>query len=364
MRQRLAATAIAVLALATLTTGVVRASSDGPTSVRTVDEDVTVPGGPTSPGDVRLRTTLYLPSGKGRHPAVIVSPGFGQTKDAVARNARDLARHGFVALAWTMRGFNPLAVDGGRIALDAPDTEVADLSRLIDRLATRPDVLLDGPGDPRVGLSGQSYGGGISLMGAAYDHRVDAIVPVITWNSLASSLLPGGVFKAQYASVFFAGAASGGCVRFAQRVCDAYTHIAQTGTASAADLALLRWSSPPTDRIAAPTLLIQGEDDTLFPLSESLRTATALQARGVPVHLAWVKGGHDSPFGTKGDARIRAMTATWFERWLGKDTSVRTGPVFRWDRSAGDGGSARSLPPLDAPGTVPLQSGGSRTVSN
>ena len=338
----------------------------------TVDQDLTVPGGPTTAGEVRLRTTLYLPQAASRDrpaPAVIVSPGFGQTKDGVRDDARALARKGYVTLAWTMRGFGLLSGGGarsGRIALDAPDAEVADLSALIDLLSRRDDVLQDAPGDPRVGLTGQSYGGGVTLLGAGYDRRVDAIVPVITWNDLGTALLPGGVFKASYASVFFAGAGGDGCLAFAQRVCDAYRHLAETGRASAADLALLTRSSPSSvlAKVTAPTLFVQGKDDTLFPLSESLTATRALAQQGVPTSLAWLDGGHDRPFGAAGEARIRDLTAGWFDRWLRRDTSVATGPVFRWDRSTGGSGSAESLPPLRGTSGLRLTGPDSTRLSN
>jgi ABC-2 type transport system ATP-binding protein len=351
----LATAVVGVLALAALGTSLAgRGSADSGPSLRTVNEDVTVPGGPTFPGTVRLKTTYYLPAtATAAHPApaVILSPGFGQTKDGLRTDARDLASRGYVVLAWTMRGFNLLANDTGRIALDAPDAEVADLTQLITGLSKRPDVIQDAPGDPRVGLSGQSYGGGVSLMGAALDKRVDAIVPVITWNSLASALVPGGVFKAQYAAVFFAGATQGGC-RFAERVCSTYTHLAVTGDASAVDKALLAQSSPATflRTLAAPTLLIQGEDDTLFPLSESLATAKALTQQGTPVSVAWLKGGHDAPFSSKNDTLIRTLTARWFDHYL-RGSQAGTGAAFTWQRSNGGSGSASTLPPLK-PATV------------
>jgi ABC-2 type transport system ATP-binding protein len=357
----LATAVVGVLALAALGTGLAGSgSADSGPSIRTVNEDVTVPGGPTFPGTVRLKTTYYVPAtatAANPAPAVILSPGFGQTKDGLRADARDLASRGYVVLAWTMRGFNVLANDTGKIALDAPDAEVADLKQLITGLSKRPDVIQDAPNDPRVGLSGQSYGGGISLMGAALDNRVDAIVPVITWNSLASALVPGGVFKAQYAAVFFAGATQGGC-RFAERVCTTYTHLAVTGDASAADKALLDQSSPATflRSLAAPTLLIQGEDDTLFPLSESLATATALKQQGTPVHVAWLKGGHDAPFSSANDTKIRTLTAQWFDRYLRKSPKAGTGSVFTWQRSNGGSGSASLLPPL-RPATVVAVSG-------
>ncbi|MCU1593222.1 MAG: transporter related, partial [Frankiales bacterium] len=365
--KRIAAALIAVLALVALAVGLSNHGS-APKAARfhTQDVDVTVPGGPTFAGTVRLRTTLYIPDSASASrpvPAVIVSPGFGQTKDSVRTDARSLAEHGYLAVAWTMRGFNVLANDAGRIALDAPDAEIADLRHLIDGLAKRTDVVQDGVGDPRVGLTGESYGGGASLLGAALDKRVDAIVPVITWNSLESALLPGDVFKAQYAAVFFIGASSQEC-RFAQRVCTTYQRIAQTGRATPADRALLAASSPDVSKITAPTLLVQGEDDTLFPLSESLATATALKARGTPVHLRWLRGGHDDPFDAAGERKIRNLTTAWMDRYLKRLTRARTGSVFQWERTNGDAGSSNALPPLRPATTLPLIGPTEPTITN
>ena len=345
MRKPSPALGVALAAAVVLLAGVgVAATADGAAKIRTTASVLDLPGGPTSPGTVHIDTTLYVPStatARRPAPAVVVSPGFGQSKTGVDGDARDLARHGYVVLAWSLRGFGRST---GRIALDAPDAEGADLSRLLDRLATLPEVVQDGPNDPRVGLSGQSYGGGISLLGATYDRRVDAIVPVITWNDLRTAFLPGGVFKASYAAVFFATGRAGICDRFAERVCVAYSRLAQSGMATAGDAALLQASSPDPDRITAPTQLIQGEDDTLFPLAESLRTARALQARGTPVHLAWLSGGHDKSFGKAGDATIRSLTRGWFDRWLRRDRAARTGPTFRWDRSTGGSATSAGLP--------------------
>ncbi|MCU1588672.1 MAG: transporter ATP-binding protein, partial [Frankiales bacterium] len=337
---------IGLLALAVLATGLASLDTSAQPRIHVINDAIEVPGGPTYPGTVRISYAIYLPATHRPAPAVIVSPGFGQTKDDLRTDAEAMARRGYLALAWTMRGGNPFAARAGRIALDAPDAEVADLRRLIDLLGARPDVLRDGPGDPRVGLMGESYGGGVSLLGAGYDKRVDAIAPAITWSSLESSLLPGGVFKAQYAALFFAAATGDGCRLFAERVCQAYQRIAQTGLATAADRLLLRRSSPSSvlDRINAPTLLLQGEQDTLFPLAESLRTATALQARHVPVHLAWLHGGHDQPFDHAQEARIRDLTGRWFDHYLRKKPTG-TGPVFVWDRDNGRPGTAAALPP-------------------
>ena len=135
---------------------------------------------------VALDTSLYLPATTPA-PAVLVAHGFGGTKASVDADARDLAARGFVVLTWTARGFG---ASSGQIALDAPDAEVADASTLVTWLAARPEVQQDGPGDPRVGVTGGSYGGALSLMLAGYDRRIDAIAPVITWNDLGPGALP------------------------------------------------------------------------------------------------------------------------------------------------------------------------------
>src|SRR3954468_674952 len=179
------ATFAALLALPVLAGAVVvapSASAEG--DVRT--EEARVPPG-SGAAAVELDTTTYLPPGGGRAPAVVLAHGFGGSKDSVAENARDLAERGFVVLTYSARGFGRST---GQIGLDDPRYEVADLSTLIDRLAQRDDVQLDGPGDPRVGVSGGSYGGALTLLGAAYDDRIDAIAPQITWNSLTSALFP------------------------------------------------------------------------------------------------------------------------------------------------------------------------------
>jgi len=103
-----------------------------------------------------LDATVYLPANTPA-PAILLAHGFGGSKTDLDSEARSLARHGYVVLAYTARGFGR---SGGLIHLDAPSFEVADASKLISYLATLPQVLKDAPGDPRVGVAGSSYGGG------------------------------------------------------------------------------------------------------------------------------------------------------------------------------------------------------------
>ncbi|MFE7203045.1 alpha/beta fold hydrolase [Pseudonocardia alni] len=406
------------------------AAADAGGAVAVTEEKVAVPAGPGQPGTIDLDTSLYVPASAtaaSPAPAVLVAHGFGGSKASVDSDARELAARGYVVQTWTARGFG---ASGGSIGLDDPDREVADASRLVDRLAARADVQRDADGDPRVGVTGGSYGGGLALLLAGYDRRIDAIVPVITWNDLGQALFPNnavpagatppgtpaagagagdGVFKSGWAGVFFgsggrvpaggdspAGAAAGSsgglggsggsgggggfgsssggasssdgtgtgtagasgpdaggtagpgtaagtadgpgdatatgaatgrtqdasrpgsdpiCGRFARDVCAAYGEAARTGRVSPELAELLRRSSPATvtDRITAPTLLVQGEQDTLFGLDQADANARQIAANGTPVSVLWFAGGHD---GGGPDSEVRARIADWFDQHL------------------------------------------------
>jgi ABC-2 type transport system ATP-binding protein len=394
-RGRLASAAFLLVAVlvAILVTVVSRTGPDL-SGIRTQPFRLDVPAGPGESGTVSLDATLYLPE-RTPAPAVLVAHGFGGSKLSVDTDARELAARGFVALSWSAPGFGRST---GQISLDSPDHEVADASRLIDYLAHRPEVVQDRPGDPRVGVTGGSYGGALALLLAGHDPRVDAIAPAITWNDLGQALFPNaatpdelptdspartafgpdGVFKRGWAGLFFSAGLSpdrtgdggadatrndtqdpgqdGGsgsaasdtnnptdtdnptdtappppsdpagpqpgapaptaCGRFTQPVCLADAQVAATGRLDPATAALLRLSSPVsvTGRIKAPTLLVQGESDTLFGLDQADATARQIAAGGGIVSVLWYSGGHDG--GGPGPA-VREQIAAWFDRYLG-----------------------------------------------
>ncbi|HZV49708.1 MAG TPA: alpha/beta fold hydrolase [Candidatus Dormibacteraeota bacterium] len=321
---------------------------------------ITVRTGPEGTTPVALDATYYRPrSASAAHPtaAVLLAHGFGGTKDSVAEDARDLAGRGYAVLTWTAEGFGH---SGGQIHLDSPDWEVKDAEGLVSWLAARPEVLKDGPGDPRVGVVGASYGGALALLLAGYDRRVDAIVPEITWNDLAGAFLPEstgagpgqGVFKKAWAGLLFGEGGTSlarpltgpvppgvtpACGRFAPDLCRIYLSVAATGTATADQIALLRRHSPASvlSRITAPTLLIQGEADSLFPLSEADANARGIAAHGTPVEVAWFTGGHDGGQGPPSDRdRLRFLTARWLDHYLLHRGSA-PGTAFTYSRVAG-----------------------------
>src|SRR5215472_14730208 len=258
---------------------------------------IPVVDGPRDNQHVSLDATFFTPGGGGRVPAILLAPGFGETKYAVYPEAEYLARAGFAVLAWSPRG---TGASGGQIALNSPDYEIKDTEQLVSWLGRQPRVLSSHPGDRRVGIAGASYGGGLALLAAAYDHRIGAVVAQTAWNNLATALFPNaagggpatGVFKRQWAGLLFtqgsvgfgaplpsqaspAGGSPAGargspagalashvlCGRFLPSICAIYQRIAQAGQATPAAVSLLQRSSPASvaSRMNSPTLLIQGE---------------------------------------------------------------------------------------------------------
>ncbi|MFE7132164.1 alpha/beta fold hydrolase [Streptomyces sp. NPDC057638] len=411
----------------------------------------------TMPG-AALDTSWFTSGDQGeRRPAVLLAHGFGGSKDDVRAQAEELARDGYAVLTWSARGFGRST---GQIGLNDPDYEVKDVTRLLDWVAARPEVALDGDGDPRVGIAGGSYGGAISLLAAGHDKRVDAIAPSITYWNLADALFPDGVFKKLWAGIFFStgsatapgmvpggetpssrpsapdggaedtpgetgsgsaatsdaratsdapakpGSAGGpaagkpsapagqrpatgvtgdsarsalpsdpaACGRFQPALCAMYERVAVAGAPDAAARQLLESRSPSAvgDRIAVPTLILQGQADSLFPLSHADAMAQAIRANGAPVAVDWISGGHDG--GNRETDRVESRVTSWFDRYLKKDEGAGTGPAFRVSRTGGvdstngaallRGGSADRYPGLVSGGrTVPL-SGPEQTFAN
>ncbi|GHE27737.1 alpha/beta fold hydrolase [Streptomyces vinaceus] len=353
-RSRLLAGAAALAVVAGAGTWTAAASGEAP-AVHRQDRMVEMPG-------AAIDTSYFTAGGGQKRPAVLLGHGFGGSKDDVRAQAERLARDGYAVLTWSARGFGR---SGGRIGLNDPEHEVKDVSRLVDWLARQPEVRLDGEGDPRVGVAGASYGGAISLLAAGYDRRVDAIAPQITYWNLADALFPQGVFKKLWAGLFFttgsadgmqpggvpgtatapapaaspgsAPAAEGGaaCGRFQPELCAMYERVAVAGKPDAEARALLEARSPSAvgDRIKVPTLIVQGQEDSLFPLDQADAMAKAIAANGAPVSVDWAAGGHDG--GMRESGRVEDRVAAWFGRYLKDEKGTDTGPAFRVSRSGG-----------------------------
>ncbi|MER5213547.1 CocE/NonD family hydrolase [Streptomyces sp. NPDC002838] len=327
---------------------------------------------------------LYRPADVNRGhpaPAVLATNGFGGSKadgqtDAIGKA---FAQRGYVSLVYSGLGFGE---SGCLISLDDPAIDGAAASELIDFLGgkraaddgTNADfVTLDRAGDPRVGMLGGSYGGAIQLATAAVDHRVDALVPMITWNDLAYSLDPNnavgagnvpGAFKWQWTNGFYligegqplllpsldpSRINSLPCRHFVRKACDTI-HTLNSGRYPAdrtAELLAYAHSVSPMSyqsRIEAPTLLVQGQADSLFNLNEATATYKALKARGTTTKMIWQSWGHSGGVtdpatgelnlveGNLETSYVGRRILAWFDRYLRKQNDVDTGPAFAYYR--------------------------------
>ncbi|MFF5899040.1 CocE/NonD family hydrolase [Streptomyces argenteolus] len=341
---------------------------------------------------------LYRPAGadaRNPAPAVLATNGFGGSKSDGSTDAigKAFAERGYVGLVYSGLGFGK---SGCLITLDDPAVDGKAASGLVDFLAgtraaddgTEADfVATDAPGDPVVGMIGGSYGGAVQLATASADRRIDALVPLITWNDLAHSLSPNttgasrgvssrtpGVFKWQWTNGFYlmgegqpllvpsldpSRFGSLTCLHFAAEACDTI-RLLNSGRYPAAEtarmLAYARSVSPVSylSGVTAPTLLVQGQADSLFTLNEATATYRALKAQGTTAKMIWQSWGHsggqvpgelDLATGNLETSYVGRRILDWFDRYLHHDEETGTGPEFAYYRDWASGyGTAAALP--------------------
>ncbi len=424
--------AAAVLAVAAATTAAVTTAAPATAAqpapqVTTLHFDVTVDGG----RHCDIVGDLYAPAGASPAapvPAILTTHGFGGSKDDQADAARYFAGRGYAVLAYSGLGFGG---SGCRIGMDGRERDGRAASQLIGflggqdgvayedaahtRPAPAPDYIVrdavDHHGDPRahdprVGMIGGSYGGQIQFATAAVDPRLDTITPTATWHDLSYSLVPNtldqgpgvggpvpGVSKAAWTAAL---AAAGfltpvayesyraephrlsGCTNYMPEVCTGLAEGVVEGTVDTHVIDTFRRTSVASylPEITIPTLLIQGEEDTLFDLREATATYRALQAQGTEVKLVWQRGGHSSGGAVPGESpaageawnpdtqySTRRLT-DWLDHYL-RDAGTPTGPEFAyfrpWVPYSGSAAPAyAAAPALDvaAPRTLALSGDG------
>ncbi|THI96972.1 ABC transporter ATP-binding protein [Nocardioides sp.] len=332
---------------------------------------------------------IYLPTGAtstSRVPAILTTNGFGGSKNDQASFATAFASRGYAVLSYSGLGFGGSSC---KITLDDPDYDGKAASQLISYLGgsggiayldaahSQPAPLLEvitkdardhrgmrRADDPRVGTFGGSYGGGFQFAVASLDARVDALVPLITWNDLSYSLGPNntgqtgvsttipGAAKINWAAGFSAVGMTRDlqlgqvppdvvpCPNFADFVCPALVTAGTTGYLQPEHVAALRHASVASyvRKVRVPTLLVQGQQDTLFNLNEAVATYRALQSQRTETKMIWQQGGHSGSaapgeinWGSLTSGYVSGRILGWFERYL-KGRGGDTGPEFAYFR--------------------------------
>ena len=284
----------------------------------------------------------FFPAKTGkRAPTVLITHGWAGRRERTPNAA--LHDAGFNILTWDSRGFGD---SGGTVTIDYRKNEGRDVRVLLDWVARQKEAKLDGRRDPRVGMYGGSYAGGIQFVAAAIDRRIDAITPSIAWHSLVSSLYRAETVKGGWASLLYATGQAAG--RLDPHIASAFASGAVGGSLSAEDRAWFASRGPGAlvKRIKVPTLILQGTPDTLFTPSEAIDNYRILRRKKVPVKMLWFCGGHGTCLtgeGTPGHVERRAVA--WLKRYVMRRKKVRTGPGFEWLADDAVWRSSRAFPP-------------------
>jgi ABC-2 type transport system ATP-binding protein len=322
---------------------------------------------------------LFLPdnaSPSNPVPAILRTHGWGGSRERSPTGfVKQLLDSGYGVLTWDSRGFGQ---SGGAVEIDSPDYEARDASALIDVLASDPRIAKK-RGDPRVGMSGGSYAGGIQWVTNAIDRRVDAIAPEISWNNLLESIYPETVVKTGWGALLYAGgltSVTGGVFpdnpadpqfgNYDPAIHQAFVEGTTTGQFSQATQDFFAHRGPDylLGRVTAPTFIIQGTVDVLFPPSQAVDNYSSLKALHPrqPLKMAWYCSGHGtcSPFSTGAANYTQDQIVKWFDRYVKGNKSVVTGPKFEY---VTDEGTWRSATDYPVPGTTTRSGSGSGTLA-
>lgn len=324
----------------------------------------------------RIVYHLFLPaeaSASNRVPVVLMTHGWGGSGQTTYEgDVKLLIDAGYAVLTWDQRGFG---TSGGEANVDSQEFEVRDVQALISYLAGRPEIQTDAPGDPRMGMLGGSYAGGIQLMTAAADPRVDAIAPDIAWNDLPYAIFPSGISKLGWDVALYALGTSTGTANglpagetggLAFEIHKSFVEGVTLNEVSPESVAWFDARSPKhyingatladgtlLPGIHAPTLLTQGTIDTLFNLNQAIYNERQIAANGVPTKMIFFCGGHAIGGGTAcqaGDqgAHIDAAVLAWFDRYVRGNASSDTGAAIEYQLQDGTFANADALPATTA----------------
>lgn len=353
--------------------------------------------GPTTTwdGQTKVDVNVILPpepasGADGPYPLIGDFHGWGGSKIGVDPQTQGWAQSGYAVFSMSDRGWggscgasdpdrvplNPACAAGYNHLMDSR-YEVRDAQYLISVLADEGAAQAQ-----KIGATGVSYGGGLSMALAALRDRtmlpdgslapwkspagtpmaVAAAVPQWPWTDLAYSLLPNGgtldyVADAPYRGPDGAapiGIEKGSYVSGLYALGQAMSNYAPPGTDPGADL--VTWftlisagepydENPATESIVtevtshhssyyidhaqppAPLLIQSGWNDDLFPPDEAIRfyNRTRTQFPGNPVSLFFMDDGHARSQNKAADVAVfQARQNAWFDHYL---KGVGTAPV-------------------------------------
>ncbi|WP_162932306.1 CocE/NonD family hydrolase [Solimonas sp. K1W22B-7] len=257
---------------------------------------------------------------------------------------------GYAVVSFDQRGFG---TSSGTVTIMDPDKDGANLLQVVDWIDANLDWTARRDGNLVLGAYGGSYGGGYQLMLNNIDprHRLDAIVPQITWYDLSYSLGSGDVPKSGYGLALTAAGEVLSGLQMDPSVLAVLQHGLTDNRYTEEDQAMLRYHSnryfcegvsqvgkraavhPP--RVDA--LFFQGMYDALFNLNEAKANYECLSESGGDVRLLTYNIGHVLPggvglisgglsgpsdFSRCGPWEAGALSLQWFDAKLKRDPAA------------------------------------------
>jgi len=149
-----------------------------PTGQYQFEDDIKVPSFDGTELAINLFTPINDQPAQG-YPAIIFANSWVLDEHEYLIQAKQFAEKGYIVLSYSARGWG---CSDGQVNV-AGDKDVTDVSALIDWLLANTPVDAN-----NIGISGISYGSGISLLALAKEPRLKTAVAMSTWGSLGESL--------------------------------------------------------------------------------------------------------------------------------------------------------------------------------
>lgn len=134
---------------------------------------------PMSDG-VEVHANLFSPKSRlGKLPLVIFVNSWVLEEHEYFKQAKELAENGYLVFSYSTRGWG---CSGGKIEAIGP-RDIEDLETVLDWIEQNTPV-----DSANIGMSGISYGGGMSLMAAAKVDRIKTVAAMSAWGNLADAI--------------------------------------------------------------------------------------------------------------------------------------------------------------------------------
>jgi putative CocE/NonD family hydrolase len=300
---------------------------------------------------VALDAVVDVPTSGCPCPGVLLNHGFLGDKGSERDTAEALAKHGYITLRYSSRGFGQTP---GQVDLVGPK-ERQDQLDAVHWLNDPANPVLGGDLlHDRIGQYGGSYGGMHAwALALANDPAVRTVIAAAAPTDLYQSLVPNDVMLATYANGFYATGYeptadvvnnsvdpskppkqnySQNLHRWMAEI-NSGVNVADAKSGLDARSVNGRW-----DDVHIPVFIIQGNNDGLFPTNQAIDAFQQLRRRGVPTRLYLGGIGHPPSTGstTSPEAlHVGGEMLAWLDHFLkGADNGILAQPPIEVSRSS------------------------------